>query len=454
MRIADIIQLEQEEKRKRLIWSVTVRFLVLFIILIIVLIGYSFGLNFHLPGILTAVTIVFLYNIVSHYFYAQKHYPGFWPYLGIILDMMVITLVVYYTGGIESVFLPLYLLQIVGTNVHFSKTAGPINFLVGGASLTALLLAEYSGAIPHISVWPGNFTIYEHPELLILSGLTMIFLMGVSTYRSGYVVTSLQKVERELGGLNEELVEMNKSFITANKRLRELDQLKTEFISVASHQLRTPLSAIKWVLKMLMDGDVGEISKDQKDLLEKGYQSNERMISLINDLLNVSRIEEERFQYRFVESSLIDIVNRLVDEMKMMMERKSIVFEKKIDRHIPLMRLDPQKMHLAVQNLLDNAIKYTPEGGKITVYISREKQDVICSIQDSGVGIPDDQKDRVFTKFFRGDNVIRMQTQGTGLGLFISRSIIEKHDGTLTFESEEGKGTTFTFRLGIDSKNR
>jgi len=451
MRVTEIIQLEQEEKRKRLIWSVTVRFLVIFIILVLVLLGYVLGLPFELPGILTAVTIVFLYNIVSHYFYAQRHHPAFWPYLGIILDMAVITLVVHYTGGISSIFLPLYLLQIVGTNVHFSKTAGPINFLVGGGSFVALLAAEYHGTISVVDIWPGNFSLYNYPELVLMVAFSMILLMGLSTYRSGYVVLSLQKVERKLAGVNEELVEMNKSFIVANKRLRELDQLKTEFISVASHQLRTPLSAIKWVLKMVMDGDVGPISKEQKELLEKGYQSNERMIGLINDLLNVSRIEEERFQYRFVDVSLIDIIDRLLDETKMIMDKKSIFFERKVEHHIPLMRLDPQKMHLAIQNLLDNAIKYTPDGGKIVLTVLREKNDVVCSVQDSGVGIPDDQKDRVFSKFFRGDNVIRMQTQGTGLGLFISRSIIEKHKGTISFESQEGKGTSFTFRMPIDA---
>ncbi|MFA5031139.1 MAG: hypothetical protein WC495_06160, partial [Patescibacteria group bacterium] len=174
MRVTEIIQLEQEEKRKRLIWSVTVRFLVIFIVLVLVLLGYTLGLPFELPGILTAVSIVFLYNIVSHYFYAQRHHPAFWPYLGIILDMAVITLVVHYTGGISSVFLPLYLLQIVGTNVHFSKSAGPLNFLVGGGSFVALLAAEYHGTISVVDIWPGNFSLYHYPELVIMVAFSMV----------------------------------------------------------------------------------------------------------------------------------------------------------------------------------------------------------------------------------------------------------------------------------------
>lgn len=449
MRITEILQLEEQEKRKRLIWSVTVRFLVLFIILIMVLVGYASGLPFQLPGILSAVTIVFLYNIVSHYFYDQKQYPAFWPYIGIILDMLVITMIVHYTGGVESVFLPLYLIQIVGTNIHFSRSAAPINFFVGGASFVSMLILEQHNIVERVAVWPTTFSLYDHPSLLLLTGFTMILLMGLSTYRSGYVLSSLQKVERHLAEVNDQLVDMNKSFVIANKRLRELDQLKTEFISVASHQLRTPLSAIKWVLKMVMDGDVGPITHDQKDLLEKGYQSNERMIGLINDLLNVSRIEEQRFQYRFVKGSLVDVIDRLIDEMRVMMDKKTILFEKKVGNHIPLLLLDPQKIHLAFQNILDNAINYTPEGGAVTLTIDREHDEVVVRIADTGVGIPEEQQDRVFSKFFRGDNVIRMQTQGTGLGLFIARSIIEKHNGSISFISDEGKGTTFTFRLPV-----
>lgn len=447
MHITDIITLEREEKRKRLIWSVTVRFLVLFIILVVVLIGYSVGFAFYLPGIFAMVTIVFLYNIVSHYYYDQQHYPAIWPYLGIIIDMLVITALVHFTGGAESVFLPLYLLQVVGTNVHFSRLAGPLNLFVGGGSLVALLILEQRHILPHLHAWPGTFEIFSNPETLMVMAITMILLMGVSTYRSGYVLNSLENVEKKLALLNEDLVKMNTSFELANKRLRELDQLKTDFISVASHQLRTPLSAIKWVLKMLIDNDVGPISHEQKDLLEKGYQTNERMISLINDLLNVSRIEEQRFQYRFVKTSLNEVIDKLLDELRISMDKKSIRFEKRIEHHVPLLMLDPQKIHLAIENLLDNAIKYTPEGGRIVLSVSRKHDVVLCSIRDSGVGIPESQHDRVFSKFFRGDNVIRMQTQGTGLGLFIARSIIEKHNGTVTFDSKEGKGTTFSFTL-------
>ncbi len=453
MHIADIITLEQEEKRKRLIWSVTVRFLVLFIILIVVLIGYSVGFNFYLPGIFAIVTIVFLYNIVSHFFYDQKHYPAIWPYLGIIIDMLVITVLVHFTGGAESVFLPLYLLQVVGTNVHFSRIAGPLNFFIGGGSMVTLLILEQRHILPHLHAWPGTYEVFAHPQTLMVTALTMVLLMGVSTYRSGYVLNSLENVEKKLALLNKDLVRMNKSFELANMRLRELDQLKTDFISVASHQLRTPLSAIKWALKMIIDKDVGPVTKEQKDLLQKGYQTNERMISLINDLLNVSRIEEQRFQYRFAETSLAEVIDKTLDELRIPMEKKSILFEKRIEHHIPPLFIDGQKMHLVFENLLDNAIKYTPDGGRIVLTVSRKQDVVLCLIHDSGVGIPESQWDRVFSKFFRGDNVIRMQTQGTGLGLFIARTIIEKHNGTITFDSKEGEGTTFSFTLPIEHRS-
>ena len=261
---------------------------------------------------------------------------------------------------------------------------------------------------------------------------------------------SLEKVERELAKVNEDLIRANQAFQVANQKLKELDQLKTEFISIASHQLRTPLSAIKWSLKMLLDKDLGPLNDEQAELISKGYQSNERMINLINDLLNVSRIEEGRMSYLFVEQSIEPILRELIDEQQHAAREKHITIELNSGSgKLPFVRLDTQKIHLGLQNLLDNAIKYTSFDGKVKINVTIEKEELVVSIQDTGVGIPTSQQPRVFSKFFRGDNVMRMQTEGTGLGLFIAHNIIEKHHGRIWFESHEGKGTTFYAALPL-----
>lgn len=230
-----------------------------------------------------------------------------------------------------------------------------------------------------------------------------------------------------------------------------VEKMKTEFVSIAAHQLRTPLSAIKWTLRMALDGDIGELNPEQKDLLEKTYVSNERMISLINDLLNVTRIEEGRFLYKQELANMEDIVSTVIENSKDLLEMKrmKLVFNKP-GEPLPQVSVDKEKMELAVQNLLENAIKYTPEGaGGIIISLERNGSNIVFKIKDNGVGIPDTQNERIFTKFFRGDNVIRMETEGSGLGLYTTRNIVDAHKGKIWFESKEGEGTTFYFTIPI-----
>ncbi|MDD2697088.1 MAG: ATP-binding protein [Candidatus Pacebacteria bacterium] len=235
-------------------------------------------------------------------------------------------------------------------------------------------------------------------------------------------------------------------------REKMVERIKTEFVSLAAHQLRTPLSAIKWTLRMLLDGDLGEISKEQREFLDKTYQSNERMINLINDLLDVTRIEEGRYLYKPVLSAFENVVQFVVNSYQDEVKRKNITLEfKKPRTKLPRITIDVEKVRLAIQNLLDNAVRYTPSGGKITISLEslNEGKEIQLSIKDTGVGIPEDQKERVFTKFFRAANVMRMETEGSGLGLFITKNIIEAHGGKIWFESKEGEGTTFFFSIPI-----
>lgn len=235
-------------------------------------------------------------------------------------------------------------------------------------------------------------------------------------------------------------------------REKMIEAMKSEFVSIAAHQLRTPLSGIKWTLKMLIDGDLGKISKDQKEILEKTYVSNERMISLVNDLLNVTRIEEGRYIHKPEMVNILDIVEPLVESYKAEAERKGIKLNLETTKKRNLnVAADIEKITLVAQNLLENALKYTPKGGKIIFFVKHKVKanKIEVSVKDSGVGVPKDQQARLFTKFFRAANVMRMETEGSGLGLFICKNIIESHGGEIWFDSEENKGSTFYFTLPI-----
>ncbi|GEM_PF-5969480 len=231
-------------------------------------------------------------------------------------------------------------------------------------------------------------------------------------------------------------------------REKQIEQLKTEFVSIAAHQLRTPLSALKWAMSLLLGGDVGRITKQQKDVMEKAYQTNERMIFLVNDLLSVARIEEGKAISKPALLDILEIIQlTLLDFQEKKKERKIKIIFKPLKEILPKIFADEEGLKLVIQNLIANAIQYTNVGGLVTISAVRKDRNVAISVQDNGVGIPKHGQARVFTKFFRAENAVRMETRGSGLGLFIAKNIVEAQGGKIWFESKEGKGSTFYFTI-------
>ncbi len=247
--------------------------------------------------------------------------------------------------------------------------------------------------------------------------------------------------------------EMIEKLQVAQAHEKEVEKLKTEFVSLAAHQLRTPLATIKWTLKAFLDGDMGIISSEQKEYLDKIYSSNEKLIGLINDLLNVTRIEEGRYLYQPAYAQLKDIIQLMLKGYEDELAHKNIQlqFDAPLEG-LPEVLVDEEKIRLVIQNLVDNALRYTPGGGKVTVSMKRDTENMEnmeVRVQDTGIGIPIESQHRVFEKFFRADNAKKIETQGSGLGLYLAKNIVEAHGGTIRFESQENKGTTFIFTIPI-----
>jgi len=238
-------------------------------------------------------------------------------------------------------------------------------------------------------------------------------------------------------------------------KTKELDKQKSEFLSIAAHQLRTPMAGIKWMLKMLSDGDLGKINAEQKHHLDNSLQNSERMIHLINDLLDVTKIEEQKFQYKIQPNNLVELIEHIIQSLKPNADKKKIIVNFIKQSEIPLIPIDKEKMKIAISNLIDNAIKYSPVKQDVNVYVKKNDKQVEIKVQDHGYGIPENQFNQVFSKFFRGSNILKIETDletiGTGLGLYLVKDIITKHDGEISFESDEGKGTTFLLALPLDT---
>jgi PAS domain S-box-containing protein len=230
---------------------------------------------------------------------------------------------------------------------------------------------------------------------------------------------------------------------------KEIDKAKTEFVSLASHQLRTPLSTISWYTEMLLAGDAGKLSSEQTKYLDEVYKGNQRMISLVNALLSVSRMDLGTFVLEPEPTNVIELVKNVVIEQMPQINRKKIKFFSNIEKDIPSIQADPKLLSMVIQNLLSNSVKYTPEKGKIEISLNLDykKKVLLFKISDNGYGIPKNQQAKIFTKLFRADNVRGKDTEGTGLGLYIVKAVIDNSGGKVWFESTENKGTVFYVTL-------
>jgi len=228
---------------------------------------------------------------------------------------------------------------------------------------------------------------------------------------------------------------------------------KDQFITTAAHQLRTPLSGIRWAMSLILDGSVGEVREEQKELIKKSYDSVNRLNLLINDLLNIDKLEIEKKSLSFVPVDISLLLKDILSELEGQISRKriKITFDSEAEEMRP--ELDKGSVQVVFQNLVENAIRYTKEGGEVSIGVKKEPSSVHVTIRDSGIGIPRNQQKSIFTRFFRAGNAQLMEPDGSGLGLYITKQIVDRHKGKMWFESEESKGTTFHVTLPLSSKS-
>lgn len=233
------------------------------------------------------------------------------------------------------------------------------------------------------------------------------------------------------------------------EKLAEANRMKSEFIRIVSHNLRSPLSNLNWVIELLMSGRLGKIEEKQTEYFRILKENSGRMGKLISDLLIISRIDTATLRLKKKEIILKNLINKIISEFEPFARASNTDINFVSQKDLPKVLIDPYQIEIVVENLLDNAIRYIKESGKIEMLLEKRVQNLYFEIKDNGIGISKEDQKYIFKKFFRAKNVSKYQPYGSGLGLYILKAIIENSGGKIGFKSEENKGSTFYFTLPI-----
>lgn len=290
-----------------------------------------------------------------------------------------------------------------------------------------------------------NFLTSETAEEWFIRGL----VLGFGLVSSILIIRGVLKEVRA----REEIERLAKELEVANIRLRESDQAKSDFVTITSHQLRTPLTAVKGYVSMLLEGTYGPVPEKFKQPMDRVFQSSDRLVRLIGDFLNLSRIERGKMEYDFKKFDLKHLVMNLFDDFSEINKKRKVPlkFTLNIDENEKfIVTADEEKVRQAMSNLIDNALKYTKDGfTKISIYKNSDNDSIVFKVQDSGMGMDKDALARLFQKFTRAQNGnLSRHVDGTGLGLYVAREIMKAHDGDVWAESNGiGKGSSFFIRF-------
>ncbi len=299
-----------------------------------------------------------------------------------------------------------------------------------------------------------NLPLWQCPQFVFLTMGVVIIISSLLTYSIGFKYVDDPLMIALIVLLTSWVLLILAYFVTSSvQQLADAARMKLEFLTIMTHQIRAPFANLKWVVDLLISNKVGKIEDDQREYLDILKENSERLEELIDKIVTVSKIEQGKLPLNKKEISLKKLTEKVVKESKAYAEATNVDLKLDIPKDLPNVYADESQIREVIENLVNNAIKYSNKKGDVVLSAEKRKdKEVYFEVEDSGVGIPRGDQKFIFSKFFRSGNAIKHQTQGSGLGLYIIKSIVKAHKGKVGFTSEEGVGSTFWFTLPLEAK--
>jgi signal transduction histidine kinase len=448
----------EEELIERVLWFITLRWITVAGICTTSLIAY-FILNIGLPliPILIIAACILLFNFVCityhHYIkctsyrqYIKSHQR--FANLQIFTDWIALVFLVHYTGGIESPVIFYFIFYVIIAATLLSRKACYLQTSFAVLLIISLSILEYFSIIPHVHIKELFLNPVYDRGLYLMS---IIFFSITSLYISAYLATS---VNNRLRRRENEIVILKNSITDAYNKLEAIDKEKSEFTYKVTHELRSPLSAIQSLLKSIEGGYAGEISQKAMDLITRSEKRTGFLLTLVNDLLDL--VSGKIVKPRESESSKVDINESVKNTLHLMDEKwkaKNVKITINTTHKPSYLNIIPDDLDIIMTNLIDNAIKYTERGGKIDIDNTVTEKEIIIKISDTGIGIGENDINKIFHEFYRAKNAKDVEHEGTGLGLPIVKNLIKRYYGNIDVQSTLGKGTTITVSFPNEMQN-
>ncbi len=432
-----------EDAFARMDWFIRVRWLAAAGVLAFALVGrMTLRLDFQLTPFAVLAACIALYNVCFLLLRQRIPPEGKWSnrfaFIQVGTDILMLTILMHFGGGIENPFVAFYLFHTIIAAILLPWWKVALQVLFASACITSLAAAEVTGLLTHRHI-EGLLPVelYSNWKFVMVSVFAVVATLWVTALLASSIAYRLHEREEQLE--------------KANAALAEQDRVKSRYVMRVAHDLAEPTGMITSCLKLVTLGLTGPIPEKALDMVLRAQHKSEYLGQLVKDLLSLSRIKAAR-KIPKTKVELPNLINKVFEEVQPHVVEKNLTLEQKLPPHLPAVYGNADAIHELVGNLVTNAVKYTLVDGQVELSASNTSDEVLVKVQDNGIGIPAEAIPHIFEEFYRADNVKAEAMEGTGLGLSIVRQILNAHNGRIWVESEQGKGTMFSFTLPVDKK--